>query len=272
MREESLVLQYRQLQKQENRTLEKSVPSLLNPSVKKLNDLIEDKTNMDLLFEITKATEPILAGYLKKYTPFRERESRKLQILKGLGIADQEEIFTVRTTVIDNYVKSAVQKNGIFATFTGGVGAIGGIAVAMMELPVLMRTAVETLEYTCEAYGHDAQNYFEKVYLLMLVPFSLIEDPENRKMIYGKMKLLEAWMKREDIPLTQRERYYPPQEAAAFCAAHVARALVANRLLQAVPLVGSVLGASMNFDFVHRLGKQGQLIYKRRYLEKRLGL
>lgn len=272
MREESLVLQYRQLQKQEGATLSENSASPLDPSVKRLNEMIEDKTHMDLLLEITKVVEPILTAYLKHYTPFREREDRSTQILQGLGIGAKEDLYAIKTAVIDRYINTSIQKSGLFATFTGGMGAIGGIAVSMMELPVLLKTAVETLEYTCEAYGHDPQNYFEKLYLLMLVPFALIPDTENRQLVYGKMKLIESWMKQEDITMIEREQFYPPQEAAAFCATHIARALVINRLLQAVPLAGPILGASMNFDFVNRLGKQAQRMYKRRYLERRLGL
>ncbi len=272
MREQSLILQYRQLQKQEAHHLNENSLSLLGPSVKKLNALIEDKTSMDLLAEITKAIEPMLTNYLKHYIPFQEREERRQQIFQGLGIKESQELFTLNTAVIDQYVKGAAQKKGMFATFTGGVGAVGGIGVAMMELPVLMKTAVETLEYTCEAYGNDPQNYFEKLYLLMLVPFALVPDPGKRALVYGKMQLIENWMKQPDISLIQREEFYPPQEAAAFCANHIATALVSNRLLQAVPLAGAVLGASMNYNFVNRLGKQAQRLYKRRYLEKRLGL
>lgn len=272
MRKESLVLQYRELQKKETRSLNEDTSSLLDPSLIKLNEMIEDKTNMDLLLEITKAIEPFLTGYLKHYVPFREREERKQQILDGIGITLPEEIYTIQTTAIDKYVNAAIQKSGFFVSFTGGVGAIGGLAVSMMELPVLMKTAVETLEHACEAYGNDPQNYFEKLYLLMLVPFALTPDAESRQLVFGKMKLLENWIKQQDISLMEREEYYPPQEAAAFCAGHIARALVANRLLQALPLAGAILGASMNYDFVNRLGKQAQRIYKRRYLEKRLGL
>ncbi len=272
MRKESLVLQYRELQKQEARTLHENSTSLLDPSLKKLNELIEDKTNMDLLLEITKAIEPFLTGYLKHYTPFRQREERRRQILDGIGIAFPEEIFALPTATIDKYVNGTIQKSGLFVSFTGGVGAIGGIAISMMELPLLMKTAIETLEYACEAYGNDPQNYFEKLYLLMLVPFALTPEAEGRQLVYGKMKLIENWIRQQDISLMDREEYYPPQEAAAFCSAHIARALVANRLLQALPLAGAFLGASMNFDFVNRMGKQGQRIYKRRYLEKRLGL
>lgn len=272
MRKESLVLQYRQLQKQEAQMLAETNLSLLAPSVKKLNELIEDKTSMDMLDEITKVIEPMLTAYLKSYTPFHEREERRSQILHGLGVESSEEIFTLKTTVIDKYVKSTVQKKGIFATFTGGIGAIGGIAVSMMELPVLMKTAVEALEYTCEAYGNDPHHYFEKLYLMLLIPLALIPDPTNRNLVYRKMLLIENWMKQPDISLMQREEFYPPQEAAAFCARHIATALVSNRLLQAVPLAGAILGGSMNYDFVNRLGKQAQRVYKRRYLEKRLGL
>lgn len=272
MRKESLVLQYRELQKQETRALHEETYSILDPSLKKLNDMIEDRTNMDLLHEITKAIEPFLAGYLKHYIPFREREERKRHILDGIGIEKHEDIYSIETAAIDRYVNAAIQKSGVFVTFTGGVGAIGGIAVSMMELPVLMKTAIETLEYACEAYGNDPQSYFEKLFLLMLVPLALIPDAENRQLVYGKIKLIENWMKQQGISMMEREEYYPPQEAAAFCAEHIARALVANRLLQAIPLAGAILGASMNFDFVNRLGKQAQRMYKRRYLEKRLGL
>lgn len=272
MREQSLILQYRHLQKQEARYVKENSLSLLEPSVKKLNALIEDKTSMDLLAEITKVLEPTLAAYLKHYIPFQEREERRREILQGLGITGCEEIFALSPEVIDRYVKGTIQRKGMFVSFTGGVGAVGGIGVAMMELPVLMRTALQTLEYACEAYGHDPQNYLEKLYLLMVVPFALIPDPGNRALVYGKMQLIETWTKQDDISLRQREEFYPPHEAAAFCANHIAAALVSNRLLQAVPVAGAVLGASMNYNFVNRLGKQAQRLYKRRYLEKRLEL
>lgn len=272
MREESLVLQYRQLQKQEAATLKEIMLSPLDPSVNRLNALIEEKTNRDLLQEITGVIEPFLAGYLRQFTPFQERTERRQRIMQGLAITDQEAVFSLRTGLIDRYVKTEIQKSGLFVSLTGSVGAIGGIAVSMLELPVLMKTALGTLEHACEAYGHDPSNYFEKLYLLLMIPYALIPDPENRNSVYGKMKLIESWMKQPDIPLIQREQFYPPQEAAAFCASHIARALVVNRLLQAVPLAGWVLGASMNFDFVSRLGKQAQRLYKRRHLEKRLGL
>lgn len=272
MREESLVLQYRHLQKEEAHLLTENHLSLLGPSVKKLNALIEDKTSMDLLSEITKVLEPMLASYLKGYRPFQDRERRRHEILQGLKVEEPEEIFALRTAVIDKYVKGIIQKNRFFASFTGGVGAIGGIAVSMAELPVLVNTALKTMEYACEAYGNDPQHYFEKIYLLLLIPLGLIPDPENRSLVYGKLMLVETWMKQPDIPLMEREQFYPPQEAAAFCATHIATALVSNRLLQAVPVAGAVLGGTMNFDFVSRLGKLAQQVYKRRYLEKRLGL
>ena len=272
VRKESLVLQYRQLQKKETRALGENTYSILDPSLKKINDVIEEKTNRDMLLEITKVIEPFLSGYLKHYMPFREREDRKRQILKGIGVEEAEELFEINTASIDRYVNRAIKRSEVFVSFTGGVGAIAGIAVSMMELPVLIKTAVETLEYACEAYGNDPHHYFEKLYLLMLVPFALTPDAESRQLVYGKMMLIENWLKQPGIPLNEREEFYPPQEAAAFCAEHIARALVANRLLQAVPLAGALLGASMNYDFVNRLGKQAKLFYKRRYLEKRLGL
>ncbi len=270
MRKESLVLQYRQLQRQEAAALAARGGHFLTAPMKRFEDLVEEKTDRDLMQEIAKVIEPSLTAYLKHYTPFQEREARRRRLHRGLGISSPQELYALSMASLDRYARNAVQKSGLFAGLTGSVGAVGGVAVAMLELPVLLRTATDTLETVSEAYGHD--HYFEKLYLLMLVPFALTPDPEERQMVHDKMNLLENWLQQGDIPLGEREAYYPPQEAAAFCAERIARALVLNRLLQALPLAGALLGASMNFDFVHRLGRQGLLFYKLRYLKKRLGL
>jgi len=272
VRNESLVLQYRQLQRQEAAALAEQGRHLLTAPMQRLEDLVEEKTDRDLMQEIAKVIEPSLTAYLKHYTPFQEREARRRRLHQGLGISSPQALYTLPVATLDRYARKAVQKSGLFAGLTGSVGAVGGVAVAMLELPVLLRTATDTLETVSEAYGHDPHHYFEKLYLLMLVPFALTPDPEERQMVHDKMNLLENWLQQGDIPLGEREAYYPPQEAAAFCAERIARALVLNRLLQALPLAGALLGASMNFDFVHRLGRQGLLFYKLRYLKKRLGL
>lgn len=272
MRKESLVLQYRQLQKREIRLVNEKGGGPLEPSVRKMEAVITEKTNTDLMHEIAKAVEPALTGYLKHHTPFRQREERRRQLLKSLGVEAAEALYGLPTATIERHVKRVLTRSGLFAGFTGSVGAIGGIAVSMLELPLLLKTATDTLETVSEAYGNDAQNYFERLYLLLLIPFALTPNPEDRRLVYNKMKLVENWLMQSDIPLTEREDYYPPMEAGAFCAESIARALVFNRLMQAVPLAGALLGASMNYDFISRLGKSGLHFYKRRYLEKRLGL
>lgn len=272
MRAESLVLQYRQLQKQEEKKLRETRRPLLAPALNRLNGVIQDQIQLDLLHEITQAVEPVLASYLKQYTPMRRQKALLSQVYGALGITDVQALDALRVGQIDQYASAVIRKNGLIVSATGSVGAVGGIAVGLMELSVLMGKAMETMEHICTAYGYDAENYFEKVYRLMLIPFSLVPDPEHRRLVYGRLCLVENWLSQSDIPLGKREEYYPPQEAAAFCAGHIAEALSENRLLQAAPLAGALLGATMNYSFVSQIGHQAQHLYKRRYLARRLAL
>ena len=82
MRKESLVLQYRQLQKREIRLVNEKGGGPLEPSVRKMEAVITEKTNTDLMHEIAKAVEPALTGYLKHHTPFRQRAERRRQRLR----------------------------------------------------------------------------------------------------------------------------------------------------------------------------------------------
>lgn len=272
MRKESIILLYRQALKEEEKTLKGSLPSPLGTPMEMLNHYVEGKTHVDIFGEITKAIEPALKRYLKQITFFQEREQRKEALYKYFKISDKALLRNVPMKEIDKYVEDTLRKSGAYAGFTGSVGAIAGVAVSMMELPVLLKTATDALEHICDAYGYDSNDYFEKLYIAMIIPYALCNGEEDRHSVYNKMKLIETWITQKDISLSERESFYPPQEAATFCAVHLARALVSNRLLQALPLAGAILGATMNYDFVNRLGRCGQMFYRRRHLEQRLGL
>jgi len=271
MGEKSITLVYRELQKREARAVTENHRISMRGPVEKLSDLFEEKSNIDLIQEVRKIAEPALTKYLNGLTPLQVQKRRHERIQKALGNLE-ERVEDIPLSQIDRYAESWIQKSGWIVSLTGMIGGIGGVAVGLAELPHLMNRGFETMEEICEAYGFDASDYFEKLYILMILLFCLVPDGESRGPVYAKMHLIEGWIHQGGVSLSDKNFYYPPAEAAAFCSEYLASALVTNRLCQAVPVVGPVLGASMNFGFVSRLGNNALTFYKRRYIEKKLGL
>mgnify|MGYP001028639583 CR=1 FL=1 len=214
-------------------------PSMLNRVSKKaqtkMNGYIPKKVHQ----VITEAIKQMITGTLAGTNKIAKKPVILGQTLKA---ADEE-----MANKITQFQKAAAVEGA-------GTGA-GGILVGLADFPLLLAIKMKFLMESAALYGHDPEEYEERVFLLYV--FQLAFSSEERKQ--ELIEIIENWneKKEEVLKLDWQELQQEYRDYIDFV-----------KMLQLVPVIGAAVGAVANYSLLEQLGETAKNCYRIRYFNK----
>lgn len=215
-------------------------PSVLDRAARgvqgRINNIIPEKVHAALTTVIEGMTRTILTG--------ADLTTAQPVIGESLAQRDRRALAT-----LDGYRATAAVE--------GGVAGAGGFWLALADFPALLVIKIKLLFDLCAIYGHEAEAFEERLYVLALFQLAFSGAEHRARVFHG----LEDWDGREhpadfehfDWRSFQRE-YRDFIDLA--------------KMAQMIPIVGAPIGAFVNWQLLQRLGETAMNGYRMRWLAR----
>ena len=155
---------------------------------------------------------------------------------------------------LDNQPKKSNLLNNVFTTSVGtGMGILG---LGIPDIPLFVATILRGIYQVALSYGFDYKTKKEKIYILRLICTALSKTPEEK---YKHNEVLE------------NGKYYNIilEDEIKYTAQVMANALLLEKFIQGIPVVGAV-GGVVNNSIYRKISNFSMIKYKKRYIKDKL--
>jgi EcsC protein family len=146
------------------------------------------------------------------------------------------------------------------AAAEGGLTGLGGILLGFAEFPVLLGIKIKLLFEIASLYGHDVNDFKERLYILYIFQLAF-SSQENRREVY---KHLEDWQEvSSKLPADIHQFNWRnfQQEYRDY--------IDLAKMAQLIPVVGVVVGVVVNYRLLNQLGETAMNAYRMRWKERK---
>ncbi len=177
-------------------------------------------------------------------------ETMTQAILNGSDFLSVTEDTSGMTLAEREYlVLQSFQKYQKTATAQGIGFGLGGIFMGMADLPVFMSIKIKFMFDAAKLYGYDPERLEERLYLLHIFQLAF-SGKEHRLSVFKKM---ENWEKEEHLDINWQKFQVEYRDYLDFA-----------KMLQLLPVVGSVAGGTANYKLMNRLRENVMNSYRMR--------
>ena len=206
---------------------------------RKLNSLIPEKAHRIITTTLKQMIRGVLFG--AKIT------TRKTGL--SLPLPLQEAQVLAR---IEFYKKAAAAE--------GGITGAGGILLGLADFPLLLSLKLKMLFDIAALYGHDVEDYRERLYLLHIFQLAF-SSPQQRRQVYSQMVDWETQKQHLPTDIHQFDWRTFQQEYRDY--------IDLAKMAQLIPIIGAPVGAVVNYRLIDKLGKTAMNAYRMRWQEKK---
>jgi hypothetical protein len=238
-------------------------PTVLGGITSTLGELAEVVVPESLLRSVTAGVEDALRMAVSASRALQRRE----RVLGELARRDPNLRQLVRLqsadlALLDEVAWSLTRENRVVATLEGFGCGLGGVTLALIDLPMLILVNLDAVASIATAYGFDVDSPSERDFLIGL----LAGGPEAlRSLLAGNASF--------DRPLAE----LAPEQLAANRAAlalhgaatRIALRLTRQKLIQLLPILGGAVGAGLNFHYTWSTTRAAAMAYRYRWLVRR---
>ena len=146
------------------------------------------------------------------------------------------------------------------AAAEGGLTGAGGILLGLADFPLLLGLKIKMLFDIAAIYGHDVNDYKERLYILHIFQLAF-SSQQHRRLVYQQ---IENWdLKSKELPTdihafdwrSFQQEYRDYIDLA--------------KLAQLVPGIGAVVGVVVNYRLINKLGRTSINAYRMRRFSTR---
>lgn len=221
-----------------------SEPTALNRAAEqlqqKLNSYVPERVHRAVTVVIKQMTTAVLAG--SKLATF--------QPLHGATLQEREARVRER---IGLYRRMAAAE--------GGITGAGGFLLGLADFPILLSIKLKMLFDLAALYGHSADGYQERVYILRIVQLAFSSD-SHRRSVYLQMVDWDRQCAQLPMSLADLEWRQFQQEYRNY--------IDLAKLAQLLPVIGAPVGFVVNSRLLDKLGTTAMNAYRMRWFEQPL--
>jgi hypothetical protein len=176
-------------------------------------------------------------------------------VLFGAGHITEQPLQTTSLQQREIAVQKRIDVYRRTAAIEGGVTGAGGILLGLADFPILLGIKLKMLFDIAALYGHDVNDYKERVYLLHIFELAFSSD-EHRRMVYQKM---ENWDARKHLlpeDIHQFDWRSFQQEYRDY--------IDLAKMAQLIPFIGAPVGLVVNNKLLKKLGHTAMQAYRMR--------
>jgi len=165
----------------------------------------------------------------------------------------------------------------------GGAAAEGGVTGALglpglaADIPALFSILLREIQEIGTCYGYDITAEHEQEYLLQILRAGFASNVKTKMAFIMSLKEFEqiligvAWKKMaQDLAGKQLTKHSLLAALRQF-AKTLGLQLTKRKALQMIPVVGALVGASLNGTLANDIGKAAYISYRRRWITEKLG-
>jgi len=168
---------------------------------------------------------------------------------------------------------------GISATrlAEGGVTGSAGLPGLAADVPALMTLSLRLIQQVGTCYGFDVNTDDEHDYVLQVLRAGSTADIKAKlEFLIGLKQLEQALLK---VTWKEMEQALAQKEIGQLAAVAAVRQfaktlgiqITKRKALQAVPIIGGLVGASFNATFMNDVGRAAYMSYRRRWIAEQTG-
>lgn len=250
--------------KQEQKLLMKKNSSFLEERTKKFADDINEKLPFDAKEKLTEAFKKGFVSVFEKGGKYID----KTYNIKKIKTEHKKNIdrFNIDHTkknlrAVEKSAKMKALLNTSISTVEGAAVGFMGITTAIADVPFFIGVIMKHLNETALNYGFDYNLEDERVFMLNIIAMSISKEEE--KTMYSKAADKVGYSIDTNCSIDETL-----EDAIADTAEVIAEFITTSKLLQSIPVAGSILGGINNYKFMNHVGLTANVKYKKRYLYK----
>lgn len=259
----SLEQQLKQIEKQEQKLLNKAGNPFISSNITPVADKIQEKIPDKLINVLNTAFYKGFQLVFEKGIPFIEKTYNKDKIAMDYDINDyaiDKECNRRHINRLDKMSKQSGIINSSLTALEGGI--LGLLGIGLPDIPIFLSVMIKTINETALSYGFGYQTEEEKAYILILIR-AAISKAERKKEYDHELNLLAEKIDRNILPKVDSTAQMKSTSEA------LSDALLTAKFIQGIPFVG-VVGGAVNYNILNKIGQYARIKYKKRYLLKKL--
>lgn len=259
----SLDQQIKNIEKQEQRILNKQENPLVSAKIRPVVDKIQEKIPEKLISTLNTAFYKGFQLVFEKGSTLIEKTYDKDKILMDYDINDYaigKEFNLRHIKRLDKQSKQSGIMNSSFSAIEGGV--LGLLGIGIPDIPLFLSVMLKTIYETALSYGFRYDTEEEKVYILLMIS-SAVSKGSKQKEYNLELDQLAANIDHNIVTVSGSE------EQMKITSELLSEALLTTKFIQGIPIVGAV-GGAVNYAILNKVGNYARIKYKKRYLLKKL--
>jgi hypothetical protein len=164
-----------------------------------------------------------------------------------------------------------------FAVAEGAATGAGGFVGLAADVPALFTILIREIQEIAICYGYDATSENEKEYSLHILRVGFASNAKLKMEFVISLKEFEqillnvTWKKMSETLAARQVTKQSLLAALRQYAKKLGYDLTKRKALQMVPVVGAIIGASLNATLANDIGKAAYMSYRRRWIAEKEG-
>lgn len=184
---------------------------------------------------------------------------------KGLEAATIDDLRAAPMDVLDAYARGLFAENTLLAALEGGGTGLGGALLMIADIPLLFSINLRLIQQIGAVYGFPVTGPEFRPLVIAIYNVAASGSKESKLEAMREISVAAAAFAR-DVPYKGRvsgtfrdQSRQMPRE--------IAKALLSRKVFQAVPLVGAVVGAGVNYWFTQEVAETAFQLFRALFLE-----
>lgn len=174
--------------------------------------------------------------------------------ISDIGQIPLEDMITLSDKLQNERVK--------FATVQGASTGFGGIFTLAIDIPVILGTALKTLQEIAIIHGYDPNDKMERIFIVKCLQFTSA-DIVGKEAILQELSTMNSTHKATDNMISQlqgwQEVFYTYRDQMGW-----------KKLFQMIPIAGMIFGAYANKGMIQDVAETGIMLYRKRRIYEKL--
>ena len=222
---------------------------------------------------VARAIEACLTGLAFQMTKTFDRSAIRNSVsAESRKLGGMQPSLSQELQAADENARGFWNKHIAFAAAEGGATGARGFAGLAADIPALFSILLREIQEIGTCYGYDVTTKWEREYVLQVLRAGFASNVKAKVAFIMSLKEFEqilikvAWKKMAGDLATKQLTKHSLLAALRQFAKTLGIQLTKRKALQMIPIIGALVGASMNGTLANDIGKAAYMSYRRRWI------
>jgi len=203
-----------------------------------------------------------------------EKELIKRAHKNGIMIEDLSELKTVNFKLIDDCNKKHIKMHERASAVQGAVAGIGGALIAMADLTAILLQVFHLLQEIASCYAYDPNDIVEKNIILRIMEAGLGSSENKFKALQEIEMLKKIESHGEETQISKKMVSVLGAKTMKESIENLSVSLLTRLIPRTlpIPLVTMAISAHSNHEIMEHTGEAAFMVYRKRFIERKMEL